>query len=83
MNRKLRELLSTEEYALFLQAIYDTAIQFPDIIGVLGVGTLVHSLEIPADFFTPRFNTALRMPPNEFAKIATCAIMKTTFEQVS
>lgn len=32
---------------------------------------------------TSRIHTALRMAPNEFAKIATCAILKTTFDSVS
>lgn len=57
MSTRFHEFLSTEEYELFLQAVYDTAVSFPDIIGVLAVGTLVQS-EIPDDFFIPRHNTA-------------------------
>lgn len=58
INRRLYELLNPEEYELFLQAVHHTAKSFPDIVGVLAVGSLVQSLEIPDDFFIPRYNTA-------------------------
>lgn len=58
MNRRLHDLLSPEEYKLFLQAVHNTVKNFPDIIGVLAVGSLVQSLEIPDDFYIPRYNTA-------------------------
>lgn len=58
MDRKLHDFLNAEENALFLQTVTDVAQEFPDIIGVLGVGSLVHSPEIPDDFFVPRYNTA-------------------------
>lgn len=41
---------------------------------VLAVYQTIHA------YNTSRIHTALRMPPNEFAKIATRAIMKTTFD---
>jgi hypothetical protein len=58
MTRRIHELLNAEEYSLFLQAIQERVKSFPDAIGVLGVGSLMHSSEIPDDFFTPRYNTA-------------------------
>ena len=44
---------------------------------VLAVYQTIHA------YNTSRIHTALRMAPNEFAKIATRAIMKTTFDSVS
>ena len=57
MKKRLNDFFSTEEYTLFLQAIQDIAKKFTDIIGVLGVGSLVQSSRIPDDFFIPRYNT--------------------------
>lgn len=58
MNRRFYELLNAEEYKQFLQAVHYTAKNFTDIIGVLAVGSLVQTLEIPDDFFIPQYNTA-------------------------
>lgn len=58
MKKRLNDFFSTEEYALFLEAIQNIARKFTDIIGVLGVGSLVQSSRIPDDFFIPRYNTA-------------------------
>lgn len=57
MNRRFHELLNAGEYEQFLQAVRSTAQNFPDIIGVLAVGSLVQTSEIPDDFFIPRHNT--------------------------
>jgi hypothetical protein len=56
MDIRLNDLLSTEEYSLFLRAVHDAAEKFTDIIGVLGVGSLVQPRRIPDDFFIPRYN---------------------------
>ncbi|HEU5376141.1 MAG TPA: hypothetical protein VFV38_11920 [Ktedonobacteraceae bacterium] len=58
MDRRLNEFLSAEEYASFQQAVYSTAKVFPDIIGVLGVGSLVQPPVTPDDFYMPLYNTA-------------------------
>lgn len=58
MNRRFHELLNAEEYEQFLQAVHYTVKNFPDIIGVCAVGSLVQTQEIPDDFFMPRYNTA-------------------------
>ncbi len=58
MSIKIHELLDLEEFALFLQSVHDTAKNFPDIIGVLAVGSLVQPSNIPDNFFTPQHNTA-------------------------
>jgi hypothetical protein len=57
MGIRLREFLTQKEFVLFLQAVHDAAKNFPDIIGILAVGSLVHSPTIPDNFFTPQYNT--------------------------
>src|SRR6266568_8131784 len=58
MERRLNAFLGAEEYALLLQVVQETAQVFPDIIGVLGVGSLVQPATIPDDIFVPRYSTA-------------------------
>jgi len=58
IDRQLYTFLSVEEYAVFLQAVENTAKHFPDIIGVLGVGSLMQPPVTPDDFFMPRYHTA-------------------------
>lgn len=56
MSNRLFDLLGQDEYALLVQAIHDTAVEYPDIVGVLAVGSLVQA-EIPDGFFIPKYNT--------------------------
>lgn len=58
MDIKFLDLFTEEEYVLFLKAVHDTAEKFTDIIGVLGVGSLLQPSRIPDEFFIPRYNTA-------------------------
>lgn len=55
MNKRLNELLDESERDLFEKIVSDIAKQFTDIIGVLGVGSLVQSSIIPDNFFTPKY----------------------------
>lgn len=57
MNIRFQDLFSTEEYTLFLSAVQNTAQNFTDIIGVLGVGSLFKPERTPDDFFISRYNT--------------------------
>lgn len=56
MSNRLARLVGSNEYELLVQAIRDTALEYPDIIGVLAVGTLVQN-ETPDGFFIPKYNT--------------------------
>jgi hypothetical protein len=55
-SSKLIELIGQSDYELLVQAVHDTALEFPDIIGVLAVGTFVQT-DIPDGFFIPKYNT--------------------------
>lgn len=56
MRNRLAALVGSNEYECLVQAIHDTALEYPDIIGVLAVGTLVQN-ETPDGFFIPKYNT--------------------------
>ena len=56
MRERLAELLDSEE-ELFLQAVCDAVKNFPDIIGVLAVGSLIQPIETPDGFFISRYST--------------------------
>ena len=58
MNIRFQDLFSAEEHTLFLKAVQNTAQNFTDIIGVLGVGSLFQPSRTPDDFFISRHNTA-------------------------
>lgn len=57
MSKNINDLLIGNEYALFLQTISDVADVFPDVVGILAVGTLIQPNETPYDYFVPRYRT--------------------------
>lgn len=58
MGRKLLDLLGEAGFQLLLRSVKEAAESFPDIIGVLAVGSLIHPDEMPDDLFIPKANTA-------------------------
>ncbi len=59
MSRKIDELLDASGLMLLQQAVKEVVdAEFPDIIGVLAVGSLIHPERVPVDFYIPQADTA-------------------------